>query len=251
MSKPKVNNKAFFKARADELNQLYQILYKHFKENAELSSLMKASKELEMLANGNGTPECWGYKIENLVLPVGDVRNTKPSGVLWRMQIECSCQSIVENYNKRCDPFTSYSFRLQVYGDYEGMRYSWCMHIDRDSPDDSDEWHPLYHLHCFDGRGNMRDALRDEKKNRGMMYLNVPRLVHYPMDIVLAIGFCLMNFYKKEEFNKLYNQDMMFSRLYKKSRERILEPFFAAIVGNRGEKIQGWSERKELCPQIV
>lgn len=246
------NKKAsFFQDRADELNQLYQILFKCFKNDAELGSLQKAAQKLEEQANGSETLEDWGYKIENLVLPVGDIRNVEPAGVPCRLKLECVCQSKVDDFNKGCDPFTNYSFRLEIYGEYEGMKYSWCMHIDKEAPNDSDEWHPLYHLHCFDGRGDMRHALKDEDKKRGMMYLNVPRFVHYPLDIVLAIGFCLMNFHKKEVFNKLYLHDVVFPRLYKRSRERILEPFFEAIVGNRGGRKPGWLERKDLCPQIV
>ena len=243
-------NKAFFEARADELNQLYQVLFKLFKETAELSSLLKAAKELEMLANGNETPEYWGYKIENLVLPVGSVRNIEPSSVPCRMLIECNCQSKVENYKKNCDPFTNYSFRLQIYGDYQGVRYTWGLHIDREVPGNSDEWHPLYHLHCFDGRGEMRHALRDETQNRGMLYLNVPRLAHYPLDIILGIGFCLMNFHTKDVFTKLIKQDQVFPRLYQTSQQRILEAYYNAITSTSGSGT-GWAGKKELCPQIV
>lgn len=252
MSKPKVNkNKAFFEARADELNKLYQCLSTLFsKDYCELSSLKTAAKTLETQANGTTTLDEWGYKIENLILPVGDVRNTEPAGIVVRVNMGCECRSKVADYNKTCDPFTVYSFHLHVYGDYQGMTYSWGMHLEKDTSNKPTEWHPQYHLHCFDGRNEMKHALKDTDQKRGMLYLNVPRLAHYPLDIVLGIGFCLMNFHTKDVFTKLYQQDREFPRLYQASQERVLEPYFNAITSTSGAGT-GWAGKQELCPQIA
>lgn len=252
MSKPKVNrNKAFFEDRANELNQLYQCLSNLFsKDYCELSSLKNAAKTLEAQANGSATLDEWGYKIENLILPVGDVRNTEPAGIVVRLNMGCECRSKVADYNKICDPFTVYSFHLHVYGDFQGMTYSWGMHLEKDTSNKPTEWHPQYHLHCFDGRNEMKHALKDTDQKRGMLYLNVPRLAHYPLDIVLGIGFCLMNFHTKDVFTKLYQQDREFPRLYQASQERILEPYFNAITSTSGVGT-GWVGKKELCPQIA
>lgn len=245
------NNKAFFKARADELNKLYQCLSSLFsKDYCELSSLKNAAKTLEAQANGSATLDEWGYKIENMILPVGDVRNTEPAGIVVRVNMGCECRSKVADYNKTCDPFTVYSFHLHVYGDYQGMTYSWGMHLEKDTSNKPTEWHPQYHLHCFDGRNEMKHALKDTDQKRGMLYLNVPRLAHYPLDIVLGIGFCLMNFHTKDVFTKLYQQDREFTRLYQASQERILEPYFNAITSTSGIGT-GWVGKKELCPQIA
>ena len=244
-------NKAFFAARADELNQLYQSLSNLFsKEYCELSSLKNAAKVLAMQANGGVTLDDWGYKIENLVLPVGDVRNTEPSGIVVRIKIGCECKSKVADFNRGCDPFTAYSFHLHVYGDYQGMTYSWGMHMEKDTSNKPTEWHPQYHLHCFDGRNEMKHALSDTKQNRGMLYLNVPRFAHYPLDIVLGIGFCLMNFQTKEVFTNFYKQDKVFPRLYQSSQRRILETYYNAITNSNGAGT-GWAGKVELCPQIV
>lgn len=252
MSKLKVNkNKAFFEARADELNKLYQCLSNLFsKDYCELSSLKNAAKTLEAQANGTATLDEWGYKIENLILPVGDVRNTEPSGIVVRVNMGCECRAKVADFKKTCDPFTVYSFHLHVYGDFQGMTYSWGMHLEKDTSNKPTEWHPQYHLHCFDGRNEMKHALKDPDQNRGMLYLNVPRLAHYPLDIVLGIGFCLMNFHTKDMFTKLYQQDREFPRLYQASQERILEPYYNAITSTSGAGT-GWAGKKELCPQIA
>ena len=162
----------------------------------------------------------------------------------------CECRSKVADYNKTCDPFTVYSFHLYVYGEFQGMTYSWGMHLEKDTSNKPTEWHPQYHLHCFDGRNEMKHALKDTEQKRGMLYLNVPRLAHYPLDIVLGIGFCLMNFHTKDVFTKLYQQDREFPRLYQASQERILEPYFNAITSTSGAGT-GWARKQELCPQIA
>ncbi len=237
--------------RANELDQLHQCLSILFSEEyCELSSLKNAAKALKDQANGNVTLDDWGYKIENLILPFGDVRNTEPSGIVARVCMGCECMAKVSDYEKTCDPFISYSFHLYVIGDYQGMTYSWGMHMEKDASNKSEEWHPLYHLHCFDGRTEMKHALADNEKKRGMLYLNVPRLAHYPLDIILGVGFCLMNFHTKDVFTKLYHQDRVFPRLYRSAQKRILEPYFNAITNTTGVST-GWVGKKELCPQIV
>ena len=96
-------NKTFFVARADELNQLYQCLSSLFsKEYCELSSLKNAAKTLEAQANGGVTLDEWGYKIENLILPVGNVRNTEPAGIVVRLNMGCECKAKVADYNREC-----------------------------------------------------------------------------------------------------------------------------------------------------
>lgn len=252
MSKQKVNkNKAFFEERANELDQLHQCLTSLFSGSyCNLTSLKAAEKQLRQQANGSETLGTWGYKIENLILPVGEIRNTEPSGIAIRVNIGCECIANVADYNKVCDPFTDYSFRLYVYGDFQAMTYSWGMHMEKDTSNKSDEWHPLYHIHCFDGRNEMKHALSDTKQNRGMLYLNVPRIAHYPMDIVLGIGFYLMNFQTKEVFMKLYKQNRVFPRLYMSSQRRILDSYYNAITNDSGVGT-GWPEKKVLCPQIV
>ena len=244
-------NKAFFEARADELEQLYQCLTNLFSaDDCDLLSLKNAATSLKAQANCGVTLDEWGYKIENLILPVGEVRNTEPSGIVVRVSIGCECKAKVADYKKTCDPFLVYSFRLHVFGDYKGMKYSWGMHLEKDTSMDSTEWHPQYHLHCFDGRKEMKHALSDFEQNRGMLYLNVPRLAHYPLDIFLGVGFCLMNFHTKDVFAKLYYEDRVFPRLYNSSKQRILEPYYKAITSTAGAGT-GWAEKKELCPQIV
>lgn len=253
MSKKRENkNKSFFIARANELRCLHDCLNKLFPEhNYRLDPLISAAKELEEKANGETTLDEWGYTINDLTLPVGEIRNTEPSGMRFRVNLGCKCKAKVADYEKKCDPFIDYSFYLYVIGDFDDKSYTWGMHMEKDKSIESSEWHPLYHIHCFDGRKEMRHALYDAGQRRGMPYLNVPRLAHYPLDLVLGIGFCLMNFHDKSIFEKLYKDNKVFPRLYMSSQKRILEPYYNAITNTGGVAGTGWAGRKELCPQIV
>lgn len=250
MSKPRVNkNSTFFHNRADELRQLEKGLSSLYPTGeAYLEPLNAAAKQLDAQADGNITLTQWGYQIKNLTLPIGDIRNIKPAGIQAKICVNCECEFNVNDWNNyNCDPFNKCSFRVSVFGEYNGIKHSWGIHIDKEARTDLDEWHPLYHLHCFEGREDSPTVLVDDEQKKGTFLLNVPRLLHYPLDIVLGIGFCLMNFNKKEMFTKLYTNDLHFPSLYKKSQDRILKPYLDSLAGVSGCVYS----RKALCPQVV
>lgn len=250
MSKPKVNkNSKFFHDRANELRQLEKSLSSLYPAGeAYLEPLKAAAKQLDTEADGSATLNQWGYHIKNLLLPVGNVHNVNPAGIQAKICVNCECEFNVNDWNNtNCDPFNKCSFRIRVFGEYQGIKHSWGMHIDKEARTGLDEWHPLYHLHCFEGMVDSPTVLIDASQNKGTLLLNVPRLMHYPLDIFLGIGFCLMNFNKKEVFTKLYTNDQQFPRLYKKSQDRIMKPYMDSLVGVSGSVFT----RKALCPQAV
>ena len=250
MGKPKVNkNATFFHERAEELRQLEKSLSSLYTSGeAYLEPLMVAAKQLDTDAEGTETLARWGYQIKNLILPVGDVHNVVPAGIQTKICVNCECEFNVSDWNNsNCDPFTKYSFRVRVFGEYQGIKHSWGIHLDKEERMGLDEWHPLYHLHCFESRVDAPTVLVDVNQKKGSLLLNVPRLMHYPLDIVLGIGFCLMNFNKKDVFNRLYTNDQQFPRLYRKSQDRILKPYLESLSGVSGSVYS----RKALCPQIV
>lgn len=250
MGKLKINkNSKFFHDRADELRQLEKSLSSLYPVGvAYLEPLKIAAKQLDILADGNTTLNQWGYQINNLTLPVGNIHNVNPDGIQAKICVNCECEFNVDDWNKTdCDPFNKCSFRVRVFGEIKGIKHSWGMHLDKETKQDLDEWHPLYHLHCFESRVDAPTVLVDDEQKKGTLLLNVPRLMHYPLDIVLGVGFCLMNFNKKELFTKLYTNDQQFPRLYKKSQDRILKPYFDSLAGVPGCVYP----KKALCPQIV
>ena len=248
------NKKAsFFKNRAKELRDLEKSLESQFKiPEADYSPLFAAAKKLEEIAESSITPTKWGYSIQNLILPLGSIRNIEPQGIRLKICIDCEIEAEIEKWeNKKDDPFSNYSFHLSVFGEQNGIRYSRGFHIDRDSAINSKECHPLYHLHFYDGLYDNGEALKDVRQNRGSVNIRTPRFSHYPLDIVLGIGFYLLNFHRIDAFKNLINNDIRFSRLYADSQKRILEPYYLAISGSLESKLVIWEDYRLLCPQIV
>lgn len=252
MGKGKSNrNASFYRDRANELRELQKALEAQFYgETKDLTPLLIAVKDLENIAASDKDENVWKCNIDNLIIPFGDVRNIEPEELEPKISISCTFVTTIDAWNNaKCDPFSTYSFRLRIFGDYDDIDYSWGMYIDKaPTSRKTEEWHPLYHLHCFESRIDGGSVLVDRKKFRGTMHLNVPRFVHYPLDIMLGIGFCFTNFYKKEMFtNFCGNSGSQFVRFYKKSQDRILKPFFESLANTQNSVYN----IKDLCPQIV
>ena len=256
MAKKEIKNKKapFFRRKADELLHIKESLESQLEmPGADFSPLLTAAKELERIADSPNTPSTWGYNIQNLILPMGSIRNIEPQGIMLKICISCKIEGDIEKWNSKSgeDPFSNYSFQLSVFGEQNDMKYSRGFHIDRDSAEDSEECHPLYHMHFYDGVYDNGQSLKDEVQQRGSVSIRTPRFSHYPLDIVLGIGFYLLNFHKVDVFTHLYNTNEWFSRLYADSQKRILEPYYLTISDSLKSQRDNMKNCKPLCPQIV
>ncbi len=253
--KEKKNKKAsFFKERADELRHIKESLESQFMmPEADYSPLSIAAKELDRIANSPATPLTWGYNIQNLILPVGSIRNIEPQGIVLKVCIDCEIEADIEKWDNKKgeDPFSNYSFHLSVFGEQNAIKYSRGFHIDRDAVEGSEECHPLYHMHFYDGVYDNGQSLKDVEKHRGSVSIRTPRFSHYPLDIVLGVGFYLLNYHGSDTFMNFYNNNEWFSRSYYASQKRILEPYYLAVSGHLESKHVNWKDNNLLCPQIV
>lgn len=111
-----------------------------------------------------------------------------------------------------------------------------CFHLDKDAPTrakDANFTHPLYHLN-FGGIDMTKR--RTDADNEGeywdfgsLFLLETPRLVHHPMDVILAIDFVLRNFYKEEKHQKI-TEKKGYKVLLKKASKRFLYPYYQSIM---------------------
>jgi hypothetical protein len=86
--------------------------------------------------------------------------------------------------------------------------------------------HPLYHVH-FGGK-----EITKKKINSGnVLIVESPRLLHPPMDIILAIDFVLGNFYTSESLKKLFEKPL-YHKIVENSRRRFWQPFFLGLASN-------------------
>ncbi len=245
--------KRFKELKARELKDLYELLQNKLKGTAsELHPILSASKQLESEASLHSSETSWGYTISGLILPVRNIKHMEPKGLSApKLRIDCTIQGNIETWGKMVDPFTYYDFAMTLYGDVDGKKYSLSWHIDRDAAPNSDEHHPLYHIHYSNGLNHLnRKGCRYDWGNA--IYLDCPRLAHYPVDLILGIGFCLTNFYPKSTFDNLI-KEYQFTRLYRVSQEAVLKPYYCNLASAWQYNAAGlnWNDYRSLCPQII
>ncbi len=91
--------------------------------------------------------------------------------------------------------------------------------------------HPLYHLH-FGGH-----ELRNDDENldyNNVLILDAPRIMHPPMDIVLAIDFVLGNFYSQHNCKALIalKNEGKYCEIVENARKWFWKPFAFGLASN-------------------
>jgi hypothetical protein len=133
--------------------------------------------------------------------------------------------------------FSGFSLQLiMIIGDFNDHIAKASWHFDR-HPDKKLDGkneenpsfdHPLYHLH-FGGK----EINQGQIEYGGVLILEAPRLLHPPMDIVLAVDFVLSNFYSRDsgKVNSL-RDDPQYQKIVKRSKDRFWKPFFLGLASN-------------------
>lgn len=130
-------------------------------------------------------------------------------------------------------------FSLQLVitiGDLDNHIAKASWHFDRHpdkrsdgKPDENPDFdHPLYHLH-FGGK----EINQGQIEYGEVLLLESPRILHPPMDIVLAVDFVLGNFYSKEsgKVNDL-RDNPTYKKLVVKAQNRFWKPYFLGLAAN-------------------
>lgn len=139
------------------------------------------------------------------------------------------------------NPWDTLTFGVElIVLSMNGNSYSKKFHVDQINREEISfkEVHPLSHLH-------FNDTLEDGDGKS----INVPRLVHYPMDVVLGLSMALQNF-APEMFKKLRTKGQYISLVYE-SQKRILLPYFSSfsncidLEGKSNEAV------RTLCPYLL
>lgn len=112
-----------------------------------------------------------------------------------------------------------------------GMDVLFSLHLDKDEKGDKKHefTHPLYHLN-FGGTTMTKPKEDNTPWDFGsLLLMEAPRLVHHPMDVVLAVDFILRNFYKEEKHIKITEQ-RAYKLLLKNATDRYLKPYYQGIM---------------------
>jgi len=139
--------------------------------------------------------------------------------------------------NDAFDPITPIAkncgFSLQIIveiGDFDNIVAKCSWHFDRHQEGNLPEFHhPLYHTH-FGGK----EINKGQLNYGNVLILESPRLLHPPMDIILAVDFVMGNYYSRHncEPYKALLDEPLYHKLVENSRKRFWQPFFLALASN-------------------
>ena len=242
---PKANYSDLRKKASGALRNLGMILNRK-QVCADVAPISSAADQCNRQANDK--VNSWGYDIANLVF-----RPTLPPGTLplkakeFRLELSIS---VFGHFDCDIDDrFSRLEINVEKYAlGATGVELKSAWHIDRhtidtkkDSPHITDEIHPLYHFQ-FGGA----KMTKPQHQHEGTLLLAPPRLMHPPMDGILAIDFVLANY--AGSIWKSLRQDSEYNNLVLPQFDQIWKPYFASVA-------ESWSNPKMnnsgyLCPFI-
>jgi hypothetical protein len=249
------------RAIAADLNRISVVLHKNVYDN--VSQITDAKKKLddpkEIFINPiteKRDPNIWGYEIANLSTKIPSPKHLMPKGVYdLSLQLSVSAYGKVLSKNIIEDPFIHLGVCIVIIGkkkiidcgETAILELVSSFHLDRDKGEESSEPHPVYHFQ-FGGR-KIRDLKKEDNSFGHLINMDIPRINHHPMDIVLAVDFALSNF-KTSKWNELI-QNGQYSGLVRKRQEHCLKPYFLTLSSkwDSGLNSTNWSHQA-LLPQL-
>ncbi|HMQ46366.1 MAG TPA: hypothetical protein PKA00_01790 [Saprospiraceae bacterium] len=222
-----------------DLVTLQRLLSKYFAENIlNVQGIEKAITQLTQTRNGKLCFE--DAKLEFINLNLGkDIRPILDSEQYNTTVLELRFTKL-EWFSYPSQPINDpiNNFELQLIlkiKDTEKLLAKSAWHFEK-HPDKKDDGtpeatpefhHPLYHLH-FGGY----ELTDDEDIEYGnIMVIEAPRIMHPPLDMVLAIDFVLNNFYSCQSFMGLISEPD-YIRIVRNARERFWKPFAFGFASN-------------------
>lgn len=194
----------------------------------------------------------WGYKIEGIKVPVdlNSLRHIRPLGFSnLEIIIDLEIISNIDDWDKLNDPFVSLNFRSHMKGtnSLTGKTHYLSFHIDRHNGAKTVELHPLYHLQYIQ---NANAKPKDEFDHGESLQMDIPRMMHFPMELILGVSFVISNFSPKI-YDKLI-QDRRYVNLCKIYQERVWRPYINSLENFWLQNPKHWLWDPKLnCPYLV
>ena len=140
------------------------------------------------------------------------------------------------------NPWQSLSFKAELkICTMGGELLLKSFHVDQIPVSDSDykEVHPLSHVHFCEGVEGNNACMRED----------LPRLIHYPLDIVLGLSVALQN-YAPQLFDSLCRNSNYLGLCYE-SQKRLLVPYFSSYADCINNDGKSDDNIKTQCPYLV
>ena len=194
----------------------------------------------------------WEYDTSFRMEIVTNPSHMKPNE-LYGLILEFKIKIIADSdkfEDNQTDPLEFLEFNIIVSGtNVRGEKVINSLHLDR-HPDygHSPEAHPKYHFQ-FGGR-NLHDGINNYGN---AMFLDTPRIMHYPMDFILGVDFVLSNYFS-DKWIQLRENEHDYNSLVGKYQKIILKPYFKAMSSHWDSRTpfedRNWNTQ-HICPQIV
>jgi hypothetical protein len=252
----------FRKAKAQDLRQFGTLMDTYIGSN--ISS--KISIAQTQLSNENFIPDFvdsnggvvkgnsnyWGYSVNDIELPIETLRHIKPKGFSnATIYLDINLVSDFRDWDKINDPFCELSFKVRVKGtnlDYKDGIHYFGFHLDRHHESKpSSEIHPRYHFQYLQ---NPFDLDEDNFDFGSTLNLDTPRIMHYPLDLILGLDFLISNFLPSK-YNNLIN-DRTYAKLIENYQLKIWKPYAHSLASRWSytENQIVW-DSKILCPTLL
>jgi hypothetical protein len=192
----------------------------------------------------------WYYDLSRLRFRLPSLPGSKPDGIsgfVATLSASLAGRAVDEEDG---DPLAYSAVDLVLtadasYGTEKGTA-SAAWHFDRHvgaTDERPSELHPLYHVQ-YGGRG-----MREVDLGRTMLS-DPPRLLHPPMDAVLAVDLVVANFMYKAW--TILREDPTYVRLVDSSYHRLWRPWFSCISSFWSPNAHlRWNQHQRLCPALV
>lgn len=238
---------------ANDLLVLSGLLEKHYINTGQIrqaaTQLKDENRVPKVQQSDTVDYELWGYDVKNIEFNFYEAPSHTHPEDLKSITLKFDITLIakyVKNYT-HSDPLKHLEFNVVVTGFKNEKEHIISYHLDR-HPESKNEplvAHPKYHFQ-FGGR-----KLDKRNKDFGQsIILDSPRLMHYPMDIILGIDFIISNFFP-EIWDKLKKEND-YVTLISGYRDRLMKPYFCSLTSHWMGMLNGSSDWRtsEICPQL-
>lgn len=193
--------------------------------------------------------ECINYSVNDIIIriPVENAKRFSKTAVndINDVELHLSMNGLVDANlwgEEDKNPWQSLSFRAELkICTMGGEHILKSFHVDQIPVSDSDykEVHPLSHVHFSEG----------VEENNACMREDLPRLIHYPLDIVLGLSVALQN-YAPQLFDSLCKNSTYIGLCYE-SQKRLLAPYFSSYADCIRDEGKCNESLKAICPYLV
>ncbi len=152
-----------------------------------------------------------------------------------------------DSFQDNKDPFSEFLFNIKIFGnttENPETKLVYTLHFDKHDGSVSPMPHPSYHFQL--GGRELKDNITDYGQ---ALFLDSPRIMHHPMELILSIDFILSNFFPLiwQEIRKSPD----YFDVLKKYQKQFIKPYFKSIVEHFDDHVVPSWNSIDIYPQLI